>query len=59
LLQTFGGTVVDAGDKPTEPPTKLTNEQKVRIPAGLRGRALADYLQRDLEDAIGAEYLEG
>ena len=54
LIHTFGGTVVD-GDKtkPDAAPTKLTAAQKVKVPLGLRGRALSDFLRRDLEDAFG------
>ena len=58
MIHQFGGTVID-GDKstpddtPVDKPVKLTAEQKVKVPPGLRGRALNDYLQRDLEDAFG------
>jgi hypothetical protein len=54
MLNMFSATVVN-GDKTTAPdaPAKLTAAQLVKVPSGLRGKALADYLQRDLEAAIG------
>ncbi len=54
MIHQFGGTVtIEAGDRTNETsndkPTKLTAAQLVRVPYGLRGKALHDYLQKDLK----------
>jgi hypothetical protein len=56
LIHRFDATVIETTDKAQiSGKCKLTNEQKVKVPLGLRGQALADYLQRDLEAVIGDE----
>lgn len=59
MIHQFGGTVVEAAGEKTEPTTSAkftpTAAQLVRVPFGLRGKALDDFLQRDLEATFGDE----
>jgi hypothetical protein len=55
MLKMFGGTVVEtrADDKPQATGKYTpTDEQLVKVPFGLHGKALRDFLQKDLEDAF-------
>ena len=57
LIHQFGGTVVEAAGEKVEPTTTAkftpTDAQRVKVPYGLRGKALDDFLRRDLEAAFG------
>ena len=60
LIHLFKATLAE--NPPTDPagqqsPATLTETQRVKIPFGLRGNALREFLQRDFENAFGKEFV--